>query len=64
MLPSKFEILDYFRRQIKHINMAHSHEEHHGHGHREAEQNEIGGPVLFAVICVTLAVVIIYFWAQ
>lgn len=43
--------------------MSHSHEEHH-HGHKEAEQNEIAGPVLFAVVCVSLAVLIIYFWAQ
>ncbi len=44
--------------------MAHAHnEENHDHSH-EAEQNEIAGPVLFTVICVILAIVIIYFWAQ
>lgn len=43
--------------------MSHSHEDH-GHGHPEAEQNEIAGPVLFALVCVTLAIVIIYFWAK
>lgn len=30
-------------------------------GHKEAEQNEIGGPVLFAIILVALVVTIIYF---
>jgi len=47
--------------------MGHSHENHdnHGHhGHMEAEQNEIGGPVTFALICFAAAIVIIYFWAQ
>lgn len=34
------------------------------HHHQEAEQNEIAGPVVFALMCVTLAVVIIYFWIQ
>jgi hypothetical protein len=44
--------------------MGHSHDEHHGHGHAEAEQNEIAGPVTFALVCLVLAVVIIYFWAK
>lgn len=44
--------------------MGHSHDDHHAHGHAEAQQNEIGGPVLFAIICLALAVVIIYFWAK
>ncbi|MEN9348255.1 MAG: hypothetical protein RLZZ77_1766 [Bacteroidota bacterium] len=39
------------------------HEESH-HGHQEAEQNEIGGPVTFAIFCVALAITIIYFLAQ
>lgn len=43
--------------------MGHSHDDHHG-GHQEAEQNEIGGPVTFALFCLACAVVIIYFWAQ
>lgn len=30
-------------------------------GHKEAEQNEIGGPVVFAVILVVLAITVIYF---
>lgn len=29
--------------------------------HKEAEQNEIGGPVVFAVIILVLAIVVIYF---
>ena len=43
--------------------MSHDHHDSH-HGHQEAEQNEIAGPVLFALVCVVLAVIIIYFWAQ
>ena len=31
--------------------------------HKEAEQNEIGGPVLFTVICVAIVVLVIYFLA-
>lgn len=41
--------------------MGHSHDEHHEHG--EAQQNEIGGPVVFALVCFTLAILIIYFIA-
>lgn len=37
--------------------------EHH-HDHHEAEQNEIAGPVIFTLMCVAVAVVIIYFWAR
>jgi hypothetical protein len=44
--------------------MGHSHDNHDNHGHAEAEQNEIGGPVTFALICFALAIVIIYFLAQ
>ncbi len=43
--------------------MSHTHEDH-GHGHQEAEQNEIAGPVLFALACVVVSLLIIYFWAQ
>lgn len=39
---------------------AHDHHEHH----LEPEQNEIGGPVTFAICCLAVAIVIIYFWAQ
>jgi hypothetical protein len=39
--------------------MGNSHDNHHGH--QEAQQNEIGGPVTFALICLALAVVVIYF---
>ncbi len=44
--------------------MGHSHDNHEHHGHMEAEQNEIGGPVTFALICLALAIVVIYFLAQ
>jgi hypothetical protein len=48
----------------KKIGMGHSHDNHEHHGHMEAEQNEIGGPVTFALICLALAIVVIYFLAQ
>jgi len=38
-----------------------SHDSNHSHEHHEAEQNEIGGPVLFAIVCAVLAMVVIYF---
>ena len=44
--------------------MGHSHDNHENHGHAEAQQNEIGGPVTFALIYFALAIVIIYFLAQ
>jgi hypothetical protein len=40
------------------IKMGH-HEEHHGH--HEAEQNEIGGPVTLAIMLFAIAVTVIYF---
>lgn len=40
--------------------MSHEHQNDQ-HTHREAEENEIGGPVLFAIICAALAVLVIYF---
>lgn len=43
--------------------MSHDHHDHHDE-HLEAEQNEIAGPVLFALVCFILALVLIYFWAQ
>jgi len=39
----------------KQIHMAHDHD------HSEPEQNEIGGPVTFAIFCFVVAIVIIYF---
>jgi hypothetical protein len=39
------------------------HHENSHHGHQEAEQNEIGGPVTFAIFLVALALVVIYFLA-
>lgn len=45
--------------------MAHeAHSSHdHGHGHHEAEQNEIGGPVVFALILFGLVITVIGFLA-
>jgi len=45
--------------------MAHdAHSSHdHAHGHHEAEQNEIGGPVVFALILFGLVVAVIGFLA-
>ena len=37
--------------------------EHDHHSHEEAEQNEIAGPVVFAIALFALAIVIIYFLA-
>jgi hypothetical protein len=37
------------------------HNEHEHHEVHEAEQNEIGAPVLFSLLCVALAVLVIYF---
>ena len=41
--------------------MGHSHDDHHQH--EEAQQNEIGAPVVFALVCLALAILIIYFIA-
>ena len=41
--------------------MAHGNHDEHHHGHQEAEQNEIGGPVAFAIFCFAVAVLVIYF---
>lgn len=30
-------------------------------GHKEAEQNEIGGPVVFAVVLFAITIAVIYF---
>jgi hypothetical protein len=35
------------------------HEEHHGHS--EAQQNEIGGPVTLAIMLAAVAIMVIYF---
>jgi len=31
------------------------------HAHKEPEQNEIGGPVVFALMCFAVVITIIYF---
>ncbi len=43
--------------------MGHSHDDH-GHIPHEAEQNEIGGPVLLAVALFAIVVTVIYFLIQ
>jgi hypothetical protein len=60
----KFALAVYFCTDKLNNPMGHSHDNHDHHGHMEAEQNEIGGPVTFALICFAIAIVIIYFWAQ
>jgi hypothetical protein len=32
--------------------------------HLEPEENEIAGPVLFALLILTISVIIIYFWSK
>ena len=32
--------------------------------HLEPEENEIAGPVLFALVLLTLIVIVIYFWSK
>jgi len=46
----KFALADYFCTDKTNNPMGHSHDNHDHHGHMEAEQNEIGGPVTFALI--------------
>ncbi|MFA9221369.1 MAG: hypothetical protein ACEQSL_09290 [Sediminibacterium sp.] len=48
---------------MKNYTMGHSHDDH-GHIPHEAEQNEIGGPVIFAVTLFALVVGVIYFLIQ
>ena len=42
---------------------SHDHDHGHDHGHHEAEQNEIGGPVVFALILFGLVITVIGFLA-
>lgn len=46
-----------------HSSHDHGHDHDHGHGHHEAEQNEIGGPVVFALILFGLVITVIGFLA-
>lgn len=41
----------------------HHHDNHGHHGHSEAEENEIGGPVLFALALLSIVILVIYFLA-
>lgn len=61
MSVTLFELYIYFCGHKKQNIMAHGNHNEHHHGHQEAEQNEIGGPVTFAIFCFAVAVVIIYF---
>ncbi len=44
----------YFCSATKKLEMA-------DHSHKEPEQNEIGGPVVFALMCFAVVITIIYF---
>jgi hypothetical protein len=55
MACSKFDA----RKKINQTTMGHHENEHHEV--HEAEQNEIGAPVTFAIVCLALAVLLIYF---
>lgn len=44
--------------------MSHDHNDNHGHSHHEAEQNEIAAPVIFALVCAAIAVLVIYILAK
>ena len=46
-----------------HSSHDHGHDHDHGHGHHEPEQNEIGGPVVFALILFGLVITVIGFLA-
>jgi hypothetical protein len=48
---------------VKNYTMGHSHDDH-GHIPHEAEQNEIGGPVTFAIILFGLVITVVYFLIQ
>jgi len=41
----------------------HHHDNHGHHGHSEAEENEIAGPVIFALSLLSIAILVIYFMA-
>jgi hypothetical protein len=48
---------------VKIYKMGHSNDDH-GHIPHEAEQNEIGGPVTFALVLAGIAITVIYFLIQ
>ena len=50
--------LPYFCPSKQRINMGHDHDHH---DHSEAEQNEIGGPVVFALFLFAIVITTIYF---
>jgi hypothetical protein len=53
-------VLVYLQKKL----MGNHNDDTHAHAHHEAEQNEIGGPVLFAILCFAAALVIVYFWSK
>jgi hypothetical protein len=55
---ARFGANGYICRNIRKTMAEHHHE---GHFPEEAEQNEIGGPVVFALMC--FAAVILLIWA-
>jgi hypothetical protein len=50
--------LPYFCVSETHNTMGHDHDHH---DHAEAEQNEIGGPVVFALFLFAIVITSIYF---
>jgi hypothetical protein len=49
-------VLTYFCDSKRRIIMSHDH-----HDHSEAEQNEIGGPVVLAVFLFAIVITVLYF---
>ena len=57
------EVASYLCPMAHEAHSSHDHGHDHGHGHQEAEQNEIGGPVVFALILFGLVITVIGFLA-
>ncbi len=57
------EVASYLCPMAHEAHSSHDHDHGHGHGHHEAEQNEIGGPVVFALILFGLVITVIGFLA-
>ena len=61
------EVASYLCPMAHEAHSSHDHDHGHGHdhdhGHHEPEQNEIGGPVVFALILFGLVITVIGFLA-
>lgn len=57
------EVASYLCPMAHEAHSSHDHGHDHDHGHHEAEQNEIGGPVVFALILFGLVITVIGFLA-